>query len=124
MSDVQKVRDLIPDIEEVDWQDDGSPSQMFNDAQIETYLSVNDGNVKRAAADAIRALAVSEGLISKVVKTEDLQTDGAKLASALRSVAADLEESADREDDRDNHGFFSIAPFRPAPPNQGWRPFL
>lgn len=124
MSDVQKVRDLIPDIEEVDWEDDQSPSQLFTDAQIETYLSINDDNIKRAAADAIRALAVSEGLISKVIKTEDLQTDGAKLTRALRDVAADLEESADRDDERGDRGFFAIAPFRPAPPNQGWRPFL
>ena len=80
---VEQVRHLIPDFEEVDWRDDNTPSTLFPDEVIQTYLDVNDGNVKRAAATAMRALAVSEAVISKVIKTEDLQTDGAKVARAL-----------------------------------------
>ena len=110
------VRDCIPDIETVDWQDDGSLSTLFTDAQIETYLAVNGGNVKRAAAQACRALAVSEALISKVIKTEDLQTDGAKVAMALRAVARDLDESADNDDDREGAEYFDIVPYYPRPP--------
>lgn len=113
---VQQVRDLIPDIEAIDWEDDGSLSTLFTDSQIETYLAVNDGNVKRAAAQACRALAVSEALISKVIKTEDLQTDGAKVANALLGVARDLEQSADRDDEREDNSAFDVIPFYPRPP--------
>src|SRR5690554_4516361 len=89
---------------------------IFPDEVIQTYLDVNDGNVKRAAAQACRALAVSEALISKVIKTEDLQTDGAKVANALLGVARDLEQSADRDDERDDNSAFDIIPFYPRPP--------
>lgn len=113
---VLQVRHLIPDFEEVDWEDNASPSTLFPDEVIQTYLDVNDGNVKRAAAQACRALAVSEALISKVIKTEDLQTDGAKVANALLGVARDLEQSADRDDERDDNSAFDIIPFYPRPP--------
>jgi hypothetical protein len=118
---VEQVRHLIPDFEEVDWRDDNTPSTLFPDEVIQTYLDVNDGNVKRAAATAMRALAVSEAVISKVIKTEDLQTDGAKVARALLEAARDLEDEADRDDERDGWGAFEIVPFRPCPPNWGWR---
>lgn len=118
---VEQVRHLIPDFEEVDWRDDASPSTLFTDEVIQTYLAVNDGNVKRAAAQACRALAISEGLISKVIKTEDLQTDGAKLGRMMLEAARDLEDSADRDEERDNWGAFDVVPFRPTPPNWGWR---
>lgn len=116
---IQMVRDLIPDIEEVDWEDNGSPSTLFTDAQITTYLFVNDENIKRAAAQACRALAVSEALISKVIKTEDLQTDGAKVANALLLAARDLEQSADRDDEREDGSAFDVIPYYPRPP-QFW----
>jgi hypothetical protein len=116
---IQMVRDLIPDIEEVDWEDNGSPSTLFTDAQITTYLFVNDENIKRAAAQACRALAVSEALISKVIKTEDLQTDGAKVANALLVAARDLEQSADRDDEREDGSAFDVIPYYPRPP-QFW----
>lgn len=117
---VTQVRHLIPDFEEVDWRDDNSPSTLFTDEVIQTYLDVNAGNVKRAAAQACRALAISEGLISKVIKTEDLQTDGAKLARAFLEAARDLEDSADNDEDRDGWGAFEVVRFRPTPPNWGW----
>lgn len=118
---IQRVRDMIPDIEEVDWEDEGMPSTLFTDAQIETYLAVNRDNIKRAAAPALRALAVSEAVISKVIRTEDLQTDGAKTAQALLTAARDLERSADQDEDREGFDFFEISRFRPRPPNFGWR---
>lgn len=116
---IQMVRDLIPDIEEVDWEDNGSPSTLFTDAQITTYLFVNDENIKRAAAQACRALAVSEALISKVIKTEDLQTDGPKVANALLVAARDLEQSADKDDEREDGSAFDVIPYYPRPP-QFW----
>lgn len=118
---VQQVRDMIPDIEEIDWDDTGESSFLFTDAQIETYLSINKDNVKRATADAIEALATSEALISKVIKTEDLQTDGAKVANALLVRARQLRESARDDEGTEAAEFFRVVRFRPRPPNYGWR---
>lgn len=109
---VQQLRYLIPDIEEIDWEDTGTPSYLFSDEHLASLLELNNGRVKRAAADAISAIAVSEALISKVIKTEDLQTDGAKVATALFARARQLRED-DREDDlADDQSFFEIVPFR------------
>ena len=118
---VQQVRDMIPDIEEIDWDDTGESSYLFTDSQIQTYLSVNKDNVKKATADAIEALATSEALISKVIKTEDLQTDGAKVANALLVRSRQLRNSAKEDEGTDAAEFFRVVPFRPRPPNYGWR---
>lgn len=118
---VQQVRDLIPDIEEIDWNDDGTPSFLFTDGQIQTYLSLNDNSVKRAVADAVEVLATSEAYISKKIKTEDLETDGPAVANAMLNRARQLRQSADREDERDDMAFFQKVPFRPRPSNYGWR---
>lgn len=118
---VQQVRDMIPDIEEIDWDDTGESSYLFTDSQIQTYLSVNKDNVKRATADAVEALATSEALISKVMKTEDLQTDGAKVANALLVRSRQLRNSAKEDEGTDAAEFFRVVPFRPRPPNYGWR---
>lgn len=109
---VQQVRYLIPDVEQVDWEDEGTPSYLFTDEHLASLLEINRGRVKRAAADAVAAIAVSEALISKVIKTEDLQTDGAKVANALLIRARNLREE-DREDDlADDQSFFEIVGFR------------
>lgn len=108
---IQLVRYLIPDVEQVDWEDTGTSSYLFEDEHLSAFLQVNNGNVKRAAADAVDALATSEALISKVIKTEDLQTDGAKVATALLARARQLRDSAQAEEDKPVD-IFEIVPFR------------
>ena len=71
--------------------------------------------VKRAAADALDAIAISEVLVSKVIKTQDLTTDGAKVATALHAQAVGLRAQADAEDATDEGGFFDVAEFSPWP---------
>lgn len=66
--------------------------------------------VWRAAADALDAMATSELLASKVIRTQDLSTDGAKVAAELRKQAAGLRARAD-EADGDASSFFEIIPF-------------
>lgn len=114
---VQVVRYLIPDVEQVDWEDTGQSSYLFSDDHIRAFLDVNDGNAKLAAADAVEALATSEALISKVIRTEDLQTDGAKTAQALLARARQLRDSA-TPDPNAPQDFFEIVPFstRRCPP--------
>jgi hypothetical protein len=125
---VGKVRALIPDVERVDWENDGNASFMFTDNHLEGLLSLypaienpNDVDytstvhIRRAAADAVDALATSEALISKVIKTEDLQTDGAKLANALIQRAIQLRRQADKEeDDLNAETAFTVVDFEPA----------
>lgn len=122
-SPVGLVRALIPDTEQVDWETDGSVSYLFTDSHLAGLLSLNGAtpndyqswNIKRAAADAVDALATSEALISKVIKTEDLQTDGAKLANALVQRAVQLRRSAeDEEESADLTTAFTIVDFIPA----------
>lgn len=91
-----QVRLLIADL----ITDDDEGNQVFNDAQIAGFVALaRDGNVKRAAALALRAVAANEVLVQKRIKLLDLSTDGPSEAAALRALAADLTAEADSEDD-------------------------
>lgn len=120
-TDIGKVRALIPDTEEIDYTDSGTPSFLIDDGQIEALLAVNSDNIKRAAADAIDALATSEAYISKVTRTEDLQTDGAKVGNMISLRAARLRASADEDEERELEDAFTIVPFHRRPVSVwGW----
>lgn len=120
-TDRGKVRALVPDVEQVDFTGEGVPEYLFSDVHIDALLATARGfgsaRIYRAAALALRAVAVSEGLIQKVIKTEDLQTDGAKLTAALLVGAKGLEEEAARqEEDEDDGSYgFTIVDFQPQP---------
>jgi len=92
---IKHVRVLIADM---------ATPPLIDDQTLQTYLEMQgweDGArwaVYRAAADALEAIAVSEVLVSKVIRTQDLSTDGAKVAEALRKLAAGLRDQADNED--------------------------
>lgn len=87
---VGQVRLLMADVGSVKYLDD---------EQVTGYLDLNDGNVRRAAADALDAIATSEALVGKVIRTQDLQTDGTKVADSLRKHADRLRELAASEDE-------------------------
>jgi hypothetical protein len=114
---IGQIRALVPDVEQVDYSDTGIEEYMFSDAHLRGLytIAIGDGSAKiyRAAASALRALAVSEGLIQKVIRTEDLQTDGAKLASALLAGAKQLEDQATAADEEVE--IMSIVDFQPVP---------
>lgn len=116
-STIGRIRALIPDIEQVDYAGENKPEYMFSDVHLDGLYSIaqgdDPGRIYRAAASALRALAVSEALIQKVIKTEDLQTDGAKLASALLSGAKALEDRADAVEDEGDT--MMIVDFQPVP---------
>jgi hypothetical protein len=121
-TDIGTVRALIPDVERVDFTGEGVPTYMFSDAHLRALLRLyasrpsEAGRIKRAAADAISAVANSEALISKVIKTEDLQTDGAKVANALLAGARQLRDDAERDDEQSEDEYaFQIVDFQPYP---------
>jgi hypothetical protein len=95
LTDVQKVRLLIADLD--------SANYTLTDDQVTGYLTIEGGSVKLAASTALEAIATSEALISKVIKTNDLSTDGAALAKELRAHAKILREQGEAEE-----GFFDI----------------
>ncbi|UXN31007.1 hypothetical protein [Glutamicibacter sp. M10] len=92
---IKHVRVLIADM---------ATPPLLDDQTLQTYLELQgwaDGArwaVKRAAADALEAIAVSEVLVSKKIRTQDLSTDGPAVAEALRKLAAGLRDQADNED--------------------------
>ena len=108
---VGQVRLLVADVTRVTQGKlpDSALAYIFSDAQIEGYLAINSGNVKYAAADAVSAIGLDEALISKVIKTEDLQTDGAKLLEAIRKLAAEYRKAGDK-DQRIDDAVFVMEP--------------
>ena len=111
---VGQVRLLVNDIDEGNL----AGGLVFTDDQINAFLTLETGNVKRAAAQAIDTIADNEALASKVITDHQLQTDGAKLADALRKRAAALRDQADV--DPELEGFFEIIDFDPNPVPSNW----
>lgn len=91
-TDIGRVRLLCTDLDEVE--------PLFDDASISAFLSMENGRVKRAAALALETMASSEAIVSKAIRTLDLQTDGPKVASELRQRAKSLrDQDAEQGDD-------------------------
>jgi hypothetical protein len=67
------------------------------DAHLQTYLDLDGGVIKRAAADALDTIASSEALVQKRITLLDLQTDGPATANALRQHAKELRRQAEDE---------------------------
>jgi len=72
--------------------DTNPDSYVFQDDEINAFLTLEGDVVKLAAAQAIETNASNEALASKVLRTPTVSTDGAKLADALRKHAQSLRE--------------------------------
>jgi hypothetical protein len=112
---VGQVRLLIPDTEQLldpsGTHDHGE--YIFSDAQVQAFVALYSGNVKRAAAQAKLVLATSEALINKVIRTSDYNTDGAKLGAELREQAKQLQEEADKDDLIESYdSSFTVVPLK------------
>lgn len=117
-TDIAQVRLLVNDTD--------ASREVFSDPEIETFLEIEGGSVKRAAAQAIDTIADDEALTSKVIKDHDLSTDGAKLADALRKRATALREQALRdESEADEGAYFEVVTLTDstvAPVDVAWWP--
>lgn len=88
------------------------PEFYLSDAFINGFLSLNSGNLKLAAADALVSFAANEALISKKIRTEDLQTDGPAVTNALRLLAQDYRtQGNDAQNTLDAESSFTIVDF-------------
>lgn len=94
------VRLLLNDVD--------TAKQVFTDTDLDDFLTLEGGVVKLAAAQAIDTNASNEALASKVLRSKDWQTDGAKLADALRKHAQALRDQHYREVDDADGGWFEI----------------
>lgn len=104
---------------------DMSEPPEISDVILEGYLGLygwddtdpttaEDVCIWRASADALDAMATSELLTSKKIRTQDLATDGVAVAAELRKKATELRLRAD-EADAANDSFFEVIPY-------GWTP--
>lgn len=102
---------------------DLSDPPLLSDTILNGYLNLYVGSepqvqVWRAAADALDAMATSELLVSKKIRTQDLATDGPAVAAELRKKAADLRARAD-ETENSGGSFFDFVPFGYFPGREG-----
>lgn len=100
---VGQVRLLIPDVAH---DEDGN--YLFGDEQLDALLDLYGDNVKRAAAQAKDIIASDTVMLLKVIRTDDLQVDGAKVAAELRAQAKSLRDQADAADADDLFDYFTI----------------
>lgn len=96
-----KVRLLITDRD--------AANEIFNDNEIDAFLSMMGSNVFRAAAIALFQIAATEALLLKVIRLLELTTDGAKVADSLRALALEYQEKADLAEAGEAAGSFDYA---------------
>lgn len=112
-ADVQKVRALYGDV-----APDVNGEYVIPEEQITMFLEIAGGDALLAASFACGAIAGSELYLQRVLRTEDLQIDGAKAASEWRLRAKDLAEQSkqvDRGDLTVDFVYFpDVSPFSPA----------
>jgi hypothetical protein len=111
-TDVGRVRLLIPDTDEA--------NALLIDPQIQALLDM-EGSVKLAAAAALDIIASNEALVGKVITTQDLSTDGPKVAAELRARAASLRQQVD-DGVGDNDAGLLIVDFDPHLGTLGYEP--
>jgi len=119
---IEQVRLLIPDTEAVF---DGTT--LFTDDDLDGYLEIAAGSALRAAGYAILAIANSEAMISKVIRSQDLSTDGSKVADALRATVRVLFARADREENKADEFYYNVVDYptgtdRPELTEWNWNP--
>lgn len=74
--------------------DKDGDNPIFDDGEIAAFLTAEGDDWRRGAALALETMASSEAMIQKVIRTLELQTDGAKLATEFRAQAAALRSQA------------------------------
>ena len=78
---------------------------IFVDAEIKSFLVMEQYNIKRTAALALETIAADEVLVQKVIKLLQFSTDGAKVAAELRANAKLLRDQAAEEVSADGATF-------------------
>lgn len=92
-------------------QDTDPADPYFLDTEIDAFLTLESGDVRLAAAQALDAIASSEALILKKIRQLGgaLETDGPAVAKALREHATALRKQVTEAAAGDVDGLFDIA---------------
>lgn len=96
LSDKDSVRLLISDI-----GGESGTDFLYTDNEVENFLRLNGGSVRRAAAQALRSIAGNESQVSKRIKFLELSTDGPSVSKELRALAEDFISEAVLEEEED-----------------------
>lgn len=97
---------------------DAAPEYLIGDSQLQSYIALNKDGLYGAAADALLAVAINEALVSKKIRTEDLQTDGPAVAGELRRLAEEYRKRQKEEDEAlDYESAFEIVDYTSYPTN-------
>ena len=132
-SDVGRVRKYIPDVRQV--ADPANPydepSYIFSDEELQSFVDdqtelgiipTRSWHIRRAAADAMIAIANDENLILKKIVTEDLETDGPAVATAMIKAATLAYSRADAEEGNSQvEEIFYSVPYTHYPARYDWR---
>ena len=102
MTQTDDVRFLIADL-------DTPP--LIPDASINAAITAEGGSTLLGAARCLEAIAASEVMLGKKIRTQDLQTDGVAVAAELRAQAREMRARA-RDEDPELGAFdgFDLAP--------------
>lgn len=101
-----KVRLLTADLDEA--------APLISDDVLTGYLTLNGDAPLLAAADALDAMATSEVLLARKIRTQDLATDGPAVAAELRRQATVLRARFEAE-----NSDFTIVGFTPDDGTEG-----
>lgn len=70
---------------------------LFEDEELEAFLSLEGGSVKLACALAFETIAADQAFVLKAIKLLSLSTDGPKVAAEFRAQAKELRAQAAEE---------------------------
>lgn len=113
--DVLDIRTLIPDTDAI--YGPSANENLFSDVEIGRFFRLGGNNALRGAGLAMIAVGNSESLISKVIVTQDLETDGAKAQKEWREAGMALLKRADIEEALGVNDVFELIDYK-----QGWEP--
>lgn len=100
LTTIGKVRMVIPDRTESD--------AFWIDEEIESLIIENDNNWRRAAANALEIMASDAAIVDRVIRVQNLSTDGAAVSRALLQRAALLRQQAEQVEIAAGDGFDTI----------------
>lgn len=100
-TDIGRVRRTLPDKVEAD--------AIWTDEEIDSFLTDEGGNWRRATALALETMASDDLLVLKNIKVQNIETSSDRHAAQLLKRAALLRKLADDADAEEDAGAFDIA---------------
>lgn len=81
---------------------------IFEDDELDFFLTLNEGSIRLAAAQALDTIASTEVLLEKKMRTLDTESDGTAVAKSLQALAAELRRQ-ENEGDGNADGLLDVA---------------